>query len=83
MPILVQAGRQTVQLVPADRPPQLAFAAAFMGSDRIGRALLACEKLTHVFCGHSHWPGRCRIDHVEVINIGSTYASKRFEVLEV
>jgi len=71
------------QLLPRDRPEQVAFASAFMGSDRIGRVLLACRKLSHVFCGHSHWRDRCRIDGVEVINVGSTYSEKHLEVLDV
>ncbi len=71
------------QLVPPDRPPQFAFAAAFMGSDKLGAALLACGKLTHVYCGHSHWPGTCTVGRVQVVNVGSTYVKKRFEVLEL
>ena len=70
-------------LLPRDRPAPLAFAAAFLGSDRIGEVLMGCPKLTHVFCGHSHWPGRCRVGGVEVINLGCTYEEKRLEVLEV
>jgi len=71
------------QLVPADRPEHIAFASAFMGSDRIGQVLLASSKLSHVFCGHSHWRGRCRINGVEVINVGSTYLEKHLEVLDL
>jgi hypothetical protein len=65
------------QLVPADRPPQFAFAAAYMGAARLGEVLLACPKVTHVFCGHSHWGDRQRIGHLDVINVGSTYTDKR------
>ncbi len=71
------------ELVPQQRPPPLAFAAAYMGSDKIGHALLECKKLSHVFCGHSHWPGRLNVKGVEVINVGSTYFEKRLEVLEL
>ena len=71
------------QLVPQDRPAPLAFAAAYMGSDEIGQALLACEKLTHVFCGHSHWAGAYQAGRVRVVNVGCTYTDKRFEVLEL
>jgi hypothetical protein len=69
------------QLVPTDRPPNLAFAAAFMGSDRIGQVLAACPKVTHVFCGHSHWPGSIRVGTIEVVNVGSTYSDKHLKVL--
>ncbi len=71
------------QLVPRGRPPPFAFAAAFMGSDRIGEVLRGCGKLTHCFCGHSHWRGTCRVGHIEVINVGSTYTEKHLEVLEL
>ena len=70
-------------LLPKDRPRPFAFAAAFLGSDRIGQALLASRKLSHVFCGHSHWPGRCRVGPVEVVNLGCTYSEKHLEVLEL
>ena len=71
------------QLVPLDRPDAFAFAAAYMGSDRIGEVLLGCPKLTHVFCGHSHWRGRVRVGKVEVVNVGSTYSEKHLEVLDL
>ena len=71
------------ELVPQDRPDRFAFAAAFMGSSRLGRVLLDCPRLTHVYCGHSHWPCRAQVEHLAVINIGSTYVDKRLEVLEV
>jgi Icc-related predicted phosphoesterase len=71
------------ELVPKDRPDRFAFAAAFMGSPAIGEVLLECPKVTCVCCGHSHWPGRTKIGHVNVINIGSTYTEKRLEILEL
>jgi len=71
------------ELVPADRPDRFAFAAAYMGSPRLGEALLACPKLTDVYCGHSHWPARLRIGNVNVVNIGSTYIQKQLEVLDL
>ncbi len=72
-----------VQLVPANRPDRFAFAAAFLGSERFGEILLNCSKVTHVFCGHSHWHEKRTIGHITVINIGSTYTKKRLEVLEI
>lgn len=71
------------RLVPADRPAKFAFAAAYLGSDKIGEALQFCPKVTHVFCGHSHWPGKCRIGNINVVNVGSTYTHKNLEVLEL
>ncbi len=71
------------QLIPEDRPPAFAFAAAYMGSEKIGQVLRRCEKLKHVFCGHSHWRGSCRVGGIQVTNVGSTYSEKRFEVLDL
>lgn len=71
------------QLVPRNRPDRFAFAAAYMGSPRLGEVLLAEPKVSHVFCGHSHWPGQCEIDGVNVVNVGSTYGKKRLEILEL
>ncbi|HUS46859.1 MAG TPA: metallophosphoesterase [Phycisphaerae bacterium] len=70
-------------LVPQGRPDRFAFAAAFMGSERIGRALLACGKVAYVYCGHSHSPGRRQIGHLTVVNVGSTYTRKHLEILEL
>ena len=71
------------ELVPQDRPDRFAFAAAFMGSSKLGRVLLDCPKVSHVYCGHSHWPCRAQVGHLTVVNIGSTYTDKRLEALEV
>ena len=60
------------ELVPQGRPERFAFAAAYMGAGRLGAALLDCPKLTHVYCGHSHWRRVRRIGHLNVVNIGST-----------
>lgn len=71
------------ELVPKDRPDRFAFAAAFLGAQQLGEILLGCKKVTRVYCGHSHWPTRHRIGHIEVVNVGSTYLEKRLEVLEL
>jgi len=71
------------RLVPRGRPPNFAFAAAYMGSDRFGAVLAAEPKVTCAVSGHSHWPMRRRIGTIDVINIGSTYRNKRLEVLRV
>ncbi len=71
------------QLVPAGRPPEFAFAAAYMGSDRIGSTLQRCPKVTHVFCGHSHWRSCIRVGPMKVVNVGSTYTNKRLEALDL
>ncbi|MCE5279529.1 MAG: metallophosphoesterase [Planctomycetaceae bacterium] len=71
------------QQVPPDRPDRFAFAAAYMGAARFGQVLLACRKVTHVYCGHSHWPDRRKIGRLTVVNIGSTYVEKKLETLEL
>jgi len=71
------------ELLPPDRPDKFRFAGAFLGAQRLGETLRACPKLTHVYCGHSHWPMRLHVGPIEVVNVGSTYSRKRFEVLDV
>jgi predicted phosphohydrolase len=71
------------ELVPPNRPPRFAFAAAYLGAEKLGHVLRACPNVSHVFCGHSHWPGRVSLDGMEVINVGSTYIEKRLEVLDL
>ncbi len=72
-----------IQLVPENRPDRFAFAAAYLGAGMLGDVLLKHEKVTHVYCGHSHWQGEHEIGHLKVINIGSTYTEKRFAILDV
>jgi len=71
------------ELVPRNRPDKFAFAAAYMGSGRFGKVLLDCDKVSDIYCGHSHWPMRTRIGQINVVNVGSTYVEKRIEILEV
>lgn len=70
-------------LVPKGRPAAFAFAAAYMGAGRLGAVLQQCPKVSHVFCGHSHWPAETTIGGLKVVNIGSTYAEKKLELLEL
>jgi predicted phosphohydrolase len=70
-------------LVPRRPEPKWAFAAAFLGSPRLGRVLLAEPKVSHVLCGHTHWPTRTTVGPIEAVNIGSTYTEKRLETLTV
>ena len=72
-----------VELVPANRPDRFAFAAAFMGSEKLGELLLRFKKVTNVYCAHSHWPMRLKIGGMDVVNIGSTYIQKQLEVLDI
>ena len=70
-------------MVPPGRPDRFAFVAAYMGAERLGEVLLNCRKLTHVYCGHSHWRDKRRVGHLQVVNIGSTYTDKHLEVLDL
>ncbi len=71
------------QLVPANRPRGLAFAAAYMGAGRLGEVVQSFPKVTHVFCGHSHWPAEITVGDINVVNVGSTYTDKKLRVLEL
>ena len=59
-----------------------AFAGAFLGSPAIGEMLRRHPKISHVFCGHSHFPARSEVGHFHGVNIGSGYRMKMFEVVE-
>lgn len=60
-----------------------AFAGAFLGSPAIGRMLLTHPKVSHVFCGHSHYPAGAIVGHLRGVNIGSGYRMKLFDVVDV
>jgi hypothetical protein len=70
------------QLLPKNRPDRFAFAAAYMGSGKLGEVIGEFPKVTHVYCGHSHWPARIQVGQVAVVNVGSTYTDKKLEILE-
>lgn len=70
-------------LLPPPGGAQWDFAKAYLGSKRIGELLLGYPYLTHVLCGHSHYPARARVGHVEAINIGSGYRSKTWVTLDL
>jgi len=70
-------------MVPSTDKPNWAFASAYLGSELFGQTLLSFPKVRHVFCGHSHKPGRLVCRHVECINVGSTYQTKRCEIVEL
>ena len=38
-----------------------------MGAERLGLVLREFPKITHVFCGHSHWRRRIAIDRMDVL----------------
>lgn len=71
------------ELLPPPSNAQWDFAKAFLGSEKIGRALLDYPNVSHVLCGHSHMPIRKRVGHIEAINIGSSYRHKAFATLDL
>lgn len=71
------------EMVPPNDNPSWAFGMAFLGSALFGEAMLACPRISHVLCGHTHKHDRIRRDHIDCINIGSTYIEKRYEVIEI
>ncbi len=71
------------QLLPPRHTPAWDFARAYLGSDRIGELLLQDARITHVFCGHSHFAADARIRHLHAINIGSGYRHKSLWVGDV
>lgn len=68
---------------PDRQDDRLAFAAAYLGSARIGELLLTHPKVCYVFCGHSHWPRRMVRGGMTAINVGSTYEIKRLVEVDV
>lgn len=69
-------------VVPPDRYA-LAFTRAYLGSAAIGELLLRCGNVTEVICGHTHVCREGVIEGRRVVNIGSTYTQKRFELVKV
>jgi predicted phosphohydrolase len=71
------------QLLPPPHSAQWDFAKAYLGSDQIGRLLVQFPNVTHVYCGHSHYPAEAAIGHLQAINVGSGYRAKKFLTLDV
>ncbi len=70
------------ELMPIRRGGQWDFARAYLGSPKLGETVSAFRNVSHVLCGHSHWPVEARVGAIDAINIGSGYRMKRFiEVL--
>lgn len=71
------------ELLPPPHSAQWDFAKAFLGSERIGRLLLALPNVRDVFCGHSHLAASARIGEINAVNIGSGYRLKKYSVLDL
>jgi hypothetical protein len=70
-------------IFPKTREPKWAFATAYMGSAAFGEAILACPNVTHAFSGHSHRGMCARQDHVTFVNVGCTYTSKLYDLIDL
>ena len=71
------------QLLPSPHGSQWDFARAYLGSPRIGKLLLRYSNVSHVLCGHSHFPIEAHIGSVHAINIGSGYRYKTFRSIDL
>jgi hypothetical protein len=71
------------ELLPPPHSAQWDFAKAYLGSSKIGELLLKYPQLSHVYCGHSHFPAETQVGHIKAINVGSGYRAKRFITLDL
>jgi predicted phosphohydrolase len=71
------------ELLPPTRGAQWDFARAYLGTARMGELLSRFENVTHLFCGHSHFPVESRIGPIHATNIGSGYRHKTFHTLDI
>lgn len=70
-------------LLPPPRNSQWDFTKAYLGSEAIGDLLLEFPNVRQVFCGHSHFPARARVGHIDAVNIGCGYGWKSFQQVEL
>ena len=70
-------------LPPPPAHPAARFARAYLGSDRLGTALLAAPNVRHVYCGHSHAPAAATIGPAHAVNVGSGYRAKTFHTVDL
>lgn len=71
------------QLLPPPHSAQWDFAKAYLGSSKIGELLLRYPQISHVYCGHSHFPAEAQVGHIKAINVGSGYRAKRFITVDL
>ena len=71
------------ELLPPRHSATWDFARAYLGSARMGEVLVTDPRVTHAFCGHSHFPMDVRVDNLRAINIGSGYRQKHVLEMDV
>ena len=85
-----------VELLPSHTMPQAAagrrgrgirFARAYLGSGRLGEAVLRFPNVRHLVCGHSHVAAQAVVQGaggpVAAVNVGGGYRDKRFIALDL
>jgi 3',5'-cyclic AMP phosphodiesterase CpdA len=71
------------ELLPPTRGAQWDFARAYLGSPQLGALLARFPNVSHVLCGHSHFPVEARVGPIHAINIGSGYRYKTFRTIDL
>lgn len=71
------------ELLPPSHGFQWDFARAYLGSERIGALLGQFLQISHVFCGHSHFPAQAQVGGINARNLGSGYRLKTFASIDV
>lgn len=71
------------ELLPPRHTGAFDFVRAYLGSRRLGELLLTDPRVTHVYCGHSHFEAEAKIGHLTAINVGSGYRHKRVVTLKL
>ncbi|HSU67441.1 MAG TPA: metallophosphoesterase [Tepidisphaeraceae bacterium] len=71
------------ELLPPIRGAQWDFARAYLGSPKIGTLISRFPNVSHVLCGHSHFPAEARLGPIHAINIGSGYRYKTFRTIDL
>jgi predicted phosphohydrolase len=70
------------ELLPPPKRPQWDFAKAYLGSEKIGQFLLEFPNISHVYCGHSHFPAEAQVGHIHAIATGCGYRAKTLKTLD-
>lgn len=71
------------ELLPPHHGGQWDFARAYLGSPRLGETIARFANVSHVVCGHSHFPAEVRVGTIRAVNIGSGYREKRLVRIEL
>jgi predicted phosphodiesterase len=71
------------ELLPPVRAATWDFGLAYLGSPRFGELIAQRRNVSHVYCGHSHFPAHATLGRTHFVNVGSGYREKRYELLEI